>query len=177
MKHITTVCFAFAAALSLTQAALAQSQANPIVSAEKSIYGMSKDFLLRSAEKMPEENYAFKPVPVVMSFGQLIGHAAASQYEFCAPVLGEKAPEAAKEKKTSKADLIAQLKAAFAYCDKVYGGMTDANITATSKFFGGERSNLWILSLNNTHNFEHYGNIITYLRMKGLVPPSSEPRK
>ncbi len=172
-----TCLYSVCAAVLLSVPVLAQSQSNPIVAAEKSIYGMSKDFLLRSAEKMPEENYSFKPVPVVMSFGQLIGHAAESQYEFCAPAMGEKAPEAAKEKKTSKADLIAELKAAFAYCDKVYDSMTDAKMTASKKFFGGERTNLWILTLNNTHNFEHYGNIITYLRMKGLVPPSSEPRK
>jgi uncharacterized damage-inducible protein DinB len=149
--------------------------ANPLTSGSKMIYGMAKADLLKSAEEMPEENYSFKPVPTVRSFGELVGHVADGQYEFCGAVLadGTKGPGVEKSK-TSKADLIAALKEGFAYCDKAYDGMTDAHAAETVKFFGRGLSKLSILEFNNTHNMEHYGNMVTYLRMKGLVPPSSQ---
>ena len=68
------------------------------------------------------------------------------------------------------------LKDGFAYCDKAYDGMTDTQAAATVKFFGAEQAKVTVLSFNTAHNNEHYGNIVTYLRMKGLVPPSSERR-
>src|SRR5215471_10612663 len=98
--------------------AFAQSpSANPLVSSMKGIYAMSKNDVLKSAEEMPEENYSFKPVGTVRSFGELVGHVADGQYEFCGPVLadGTKGPDVEKNK-TSKADLVAALKQAFAYC-------------------------------------------------------------
>jgi uncharacterized damage-inducible protein DinB len=159
--------------------AFAQSQAaasgNPLTSGTKMIYGSSKSDLLKSAEEMPEANYSFKPVSTVRSFGELVGHVADGQYEFCGPVAGDSAKHPSVEKsKTSKADLIAALKEGFAYCDKVYDGMTDAHAADTVDFFGHSSAKLTVLNFNNTHNMEHYGNMVTYLRMKGLVPPSSQ---
>jgi hypothetical protein len=81
-----------------------------------------------------------------------------------------------EKSKTSKADLVKALNDAFAYCDKAYDGMTDAKAVETVKFFGGDRAKLTVLSFNNAHNDEHYGNLVTYMRIKGLVPPSSEQR-
>jgi uncharacterized damage-inducible protein DinB len=150
--------------------------ANPLTAGAKSIYSMTKNDVLKSAEEMPEENYSFKPVSTVRTFGELVGHVADGQYEFCGPVAGDgvKGPEVEKNK-TSKADLIAALKVAFAYCDKTYAGLTDAHAADMVKFFGGRNSaKLSILSFNNAHNMEHYGNMVTYLRIKGLVPPSSQ---
>jgi uncharacterized damage-inducible protein DinB len=148
--------------------------ANPLTAGMKTIYGMTKNDVLKSAEEMPEENYSFKPVATVRTFGELIGHVADAQYEFCGPVAGDgvKSPEVEKNK-TSKADLIAALKVAFAYCDKTYAGMTDAQAADTIHFFGSS-TKLVVLSFNNAHNMEHYGNIVTYMRIKGLVPPSSK---
>jgi uncharacterized damage-inducible protein DinB len=149
--------------------------ANPLTSATKTIYAMTKSDLLKSAEEMPEENYTFKPVSTVRSFGELVGHVADAQYEFCAPVAGDTEKGSGVEKnKTSKADLIAALKEGFAYCDKVYDGLTDARAVDFIKFFGRNSPKLAILSFNNAHNMEHYGNMVTYLRIKGLVPPSSQ---
>src|SRR5438477_12020019 len=103
--------------------ATAVSPERPVAAFDKKAYGYLKDVLLRSAEKMPEENYNFKPTEAVRSFGQILGHVADSQYMFCSMVLGEKNPAPKIEKtKTSKADLIASLKDAFAYCDKAYDG-------------------------------------------------------
>lgn len=155
----------------------AWSQANPLSAFTKRVYGFQKDILLRSAEKMPEENYGFKPADSVRSYGQMIGHLADGQYEFCSVALGEKNPEPKIEQtKTSKMDLIAALKTAFAYCDTAYDRMTDASGSQMVKLFGTETPKLGALNFNNVHNWEHYGNLVTYMRIKNIVPPSSEPR-
>src|SRR5579862_3284964 len=154
---------------------VAWSQENPMSAFTKRVYGFQKDVLIRSAEKMPEENYSFKPVDSVRSYGQMVGHLADGQYEFCSVALGEKNPELNIEKtKTSKADLITALKTAFAYCDKAYDAMTDASGSQMVKLFGTDTPKLGALNFNNVHNWEHYGNLVTYMRIKNVVPPSSE---
>ena len=150
---------------------------NPLGTFNKHIYGHVKGVLLRSAEKMPEENYSFKPTDTVRSYGQIIGHVADAQYLFCSIALGEKNPGLKIEQsKTSKADLIAALKDAFAYCDKAYDGMTDASGTQMVKLFDMDAPKLGVLTVNNMHNLEHYGNLVTYMRLKNIVPPTSEPQ-
>jgi uncharacterized damage-inducible protein DinB len=154
------------------------AQSNPLSAGEKTIYTIVKNNVTKAAAKMPEENYSFKATPDVRSFGQLVGHVADAQYMFCSAASGEKNPALGIEKsKTSKADLIQALNDAFAYCDKVYDGMTDAHAADIVKFFGQEQAKLTVLAFNNAHNDEHYGNMVTYMRLKGLIPPSSEPRK
>ena len=151
--------------------------ANPLSTFNKAAYGRTKDLLLRSAEKVPEENYNFKPADTVRSFGQIVGHVADAQYLFCSVALGEKNPAPKIEQgKTSKADLIAALKEAFAYCDKAYDGLTDASAVQMVKLFGSDSPKLAALTINNMHNMEHYGNLVTYMRIKNIVPPSSEPK-
>ncbi|HEY0077594.1 MAG TPA: DinB family protein [Pyrinomonadaceae bacterium] len=152
------------------------TQGNPLSTHNKFGYMMMKTILLRSAEKMPEESYSFKPTEAVRSYGQIVGHVADSQYMFCSIVLGEKNPAPRVEKtKTSKAELIAALKDAFAYCDRAYDGMTDASATQTVKLMGMDAPKLFALMGNNMHTAQHYGNLITYMRMKNIVPPTSEP--
>ncbi len=153
------------------------SQENPLSTWNKLAYGRVKGMLLRSAEKMPEENYNFKPIDTVRSYGQIIGHVADAQYLFCSIALGEKNPSLKIEQtKASKADLIAALNTAFAYCDKAYDGLTDASATQMIKLFGNDAPKLSALTVNNMHDMEHYGNLVTYMRLKGIVPPSSEPQ-
>jgi uncharacterized damage-inducible protein DinB len=148
---------------------------NPLTSWNKGAYARLKGLLARSAEKMPEENYGFKPVDTVRSYGQIVGHVADAQYLFCSLALGEKNPGLDIEHtKTSKADLIAALNTAFAYCDKVYESMTDASAVQSIKLFGNDAPRMSALIVNNMHNMEHYGNLVTYMRIKGIVPPSSE---
>jgi len=156
----------------------AQSASDPLSNGIKGIYKISRNDVARAAEKMPEENYSFKPAPEVRSFGQIVGHIADAQYLFCSAAIGEKNPAPGVEKsKTTKADLVQALNDALAYCDKAYDGMTDAHAADMVKFFGREQAKLAILAFNSAHNMEHYGNLVTYMRIKGLVPPSSEPRK
>lgn len=152
-----------------------KSADNPFSTANKRTYERSKGILLRAAEKMPEENYTFKPVDTVRSFGQIVGHVADAQYLFCSTASGEKNPGPNIEKtKTSKADLVAALKDGFAYCDKVYDSMTDATAIQTVSFFGNDIPKSAVLTINFGHNMEHYGNLVTYMRIKGIVPPTSE---
>ena len=151
--------------------------ADPLVAEARGGWDMVKNNVVRAAEKMPEENYAFKPVPEVRSFGQLIGHIADAQYMMCSAAKGEKRDPAGVEKtKTTKADLVAALKESVSYCDAVYSGLSDAQAAGTIKMFGRERSKLGVLYFNISHDNEHYGNLVTYMRMKGIVPPSSEHR-
>jgi uncharacterized damage-inducible protein DinB len=156
--------------------AFSQDNPNPLSTFNKTANGAVKNILLRSAEKMPEENYNFKPTDAVRSYGQIIGHLADSQYMFCSIELGEKNPDLKIEQtKTSKAELIAALKGAFAYCDKAYDGMTDASAPQMVKLFGNDMPKLGVLTANNMHDLEHYGNLVTYMRLKNVVPPTSDP--
>src|SRR5437899_12618240 len=131
----------------LAPAIAAMAQENPLSSFNKRAYGQMKSWILTSAEKMPAENYSFKPTDSIRSFGQLIGHVGDAQYIFCSTVLGEKNPTPKIEQtKSSKADLIASLKDAFAYCDKAYDGVNDSNATQTVKMFGGDMAKFSVLS-------------------------------
>ena len=149
---------------------------NPLTTYQKGIYYGTKQILLRSAEQVAEENYSFKPTPEVRSYGQILGHVADSQYIFCSIVLGEKNPAPQVEKtKTTKADLISALKDAFAYCDKAYDSINDVSGAEMVKFHGADAPKLGVMTVNNVHTIEHYGNLITYMRLKNIVPPTSDP--
>ena len=167
-----SICLMLAAAVAAAQE---NTNPNPFSTFNKAAYARLKGIMLASAEKMPEESYSFKPVDTVRSYGQLVGHLADAQYLFCSIALGEKNPAPNVEKtKTSKADLIAALKEAEAYCDKAYDTMTDASGAQMVKLFGNDTPKLDVLVVNNMHNMEHYGNMVTYMRIKGIVPPTSE---
>jgi uncharacterized damage-inducible protein DinB len=159
----------------LGSAAISMAQDNPFSAWNKAAYARVSGILIASAEKMPEPNYSYKPVDTVRSYGQIVGHVADAQYMFCSMALGEKGPDLKIEQtKTSKADLIAALKSAVAYCDRAYDGMTDASGAQMVKLFGNDAPKLDVLTVNNMHNMEHYGNLVTYMRMKNIVPPTSE---
>lgn len=138
------------------------------------VYTVAKGYLVKAAEQMSEENYAFKATPEVRSFGQLVGHVANANYMICSMALGEKNPNATDfEKTTPKADLVQAIKDSFTYCDKAYA-MTDATGMEEATMFGMKTNKMGILSFNSAHDMEHYGNIVTYMRLKGMVPPSSQ---
>jgi uncharacterized damage-inducible protein DinB len=132
-------------------------------------------YVLRAAEKVSETDYAFKATPDVRSLGQLIGHIADANNNYCAAALGEANPNPGIEKaRTSKADLTVALKASLDYCAKAYDGLSNENANQMMKFRNAERSKLSLLMFNTIHMNEHYGNIVTYMRLKGMTPPSSE---
>jgi uncharacterized damage-inducible protein DinB len=147
---------------------------DPMSKETKGLYTTIKGNILKSAEKMPEAQYAFKPSPEVRNYGAVLGHIADSQYFFCGAAKGETKDTKIEETVKTKGALIEELKKSFAYCDAAYDSLTDANGAMMMKFGKGERSMSGILNFNVAHDFEHYGNLVTYLRIKGLVPPSSE---
>src|SRR5580658_1810741 len=175
--------FVFAALMLVPVALLGQEKApvqatptaNPITASEKGFYSFVSGAVVAAAQKMPEENYSFKPTPEVRSFGQLVGHVADASYSFCSQAIGEANPVKDIEKtKTSKADLVAALKDGVAYCNKAFDSMTDAKGSEMVKLFNFNIAKLTLFSINTAHTDEHYGNMVTYLRLKGIVPPTSE---
>lgn len=170
-------CLMFAALSSLAVAALGQQPpASPISASHGKMFTMLSGVVIAAAEKMPEDNYSFKPAPDVRSFGQLVGHLADSQFYFCGLAGGEEKRSGGIERgKTSKAELINALKEAVAFCGKTYAAMTDARGAEPVKLMGQDFTRLTVLAGNTAHNYEHYGNMATYMRIKGIVPPTSEP--
>ena len=171
MRRSLLILIAAAAPLAAQQQQAAAASTN--VMANKSTWQIAHGYVLRAAEQMPESLYSFKAAPTVRSFGQLVGHVADAQAMFCAIGLGEAPANTGYEQKTTKADLIAGLKASAALCDRAYA-QTDAAVAAPIKLFGRDSNRAFALSLNGAHSFEHYGNIVTYIRLKGMVPPSSQ---
>lgn len=167
MKRQVVVALAFAAFPGML--------AGQTTAAMQPLFESNKQYLVRSAEAMSEANYGFKPVATVRSFGEIIGHLANENYLMCAPAMGKANPMASKdyEKVTSKADLVAALKAALAFCDEAYK-LPDARLRDPVEIFGMKNTALWAITLNLQHNGEHYGNLVTYMRIKGMVPPSSQ---
>jgi len=142
----------------------------------KQTYNIVKNNLLKAADKMPDDAYAFKPTPDVRNFGGWVAHLADAQTAGCSRVNGNpQAPSASS--KTTKADLVAALKASFDICDTAYNALTDANSNDTVQSFRGPTTRLAALAGNVSHDMEGYGAMAVYLRLKGIVPPSSEPRR
>lgn len=144
------------------------------LAAMRGLYETVRGYITAAAEQMPEADYAFKPTPEVRSFGQLLGHVANAGYAFCAGATGEQGPTVADaEKLASKAEIVAALHASFAFCDKAHQ-MDPMKGGEAVDFFGQQHTRLSVLAFNMGHDFEHYGNMVTYLRLKGMVPPSSQ---
>ena len=175
MRSIPLLCLT-----ALLGAAPSHPVAGPsAVAADREIWAYMIGFVAAAAEQVPDSSYSYRPAATVRTFGQLIAHIAGSQDMFCAEALGEKANDSDYIEKTTtgKAALVAALKASIQHCQKAYA-MTDADaMKRTVMTFAGERSALWVLLYNAVHNGEHYGNIVTYMRMLGMVPPSSQPRR
>jgi uncharacterized damage-inducible protein DinB len=166
-------------AISLACGAALRAQNNPLSADAKADYARVRDYFIRAAEKMSEANYGFKPAPDVRSFGQIVAHVADDQYNLCAPVLGETRKAAYSEIEdtlTAKPDLVAALKKAFVYCDSAYDTLTDASAADMVTFFKGKRPKLSMLNWNTWHTWEHYGNVVVYMRIQGVVPPSGEKK-
>jgi uncharacterized damage-inducible protein DinB len=174
MNRIFTVTLlvSLASAAGLAQDKGAQ---NPFSSDAKQTYTGIKNTLLKAADKMSEENYSFRTTPLVRTYGEMVGHIADIQMMLCGLAKGEQAKPVSAGK-TSKADLVAALKQSFDYCDAVYDSMTDASASTKVNMFGRQTTKLGVLNFNTMHDNEMYGNMVAYLRIKGIVPPSSEGR-
>lgn len=140
----------------------------------RGLYQTVRGYLVATAEQASPELYAYRPTDEVRSFGEILGHVANAGYGFCSAAAGMQAPQRGNaEELGSKAEIVAALKASFAYCDDAYDMDADRAATAVT-FFGQEHTGLSVLAFNMGHAFEHYGNLVTYMRLNGMVPPSSQ---
>jgi hypothetical protein len=160
-------------ALSLAGVCVLQAQTNPLIAEQKAAYTAVKNNLIKAAEKMPEDAYSFKPTPEVQTFAQRIAHIAA-QIGTCSGLTGERKTSDANNK-TAKADLVAALKSSFDACDAAWDGMNDKTAMEMVAGRGGQQnSKLGILIRNTTHDVEMYGYLSVYMRLKSVVPPTSD---
>lgn len=183
MRRFTIVTLS-AAALALPAAAAAQQPATPAAPQTFTLSGnMIRGYqnlqrnLAEAAEKMPDASYAFKPTPDVRPFGELVAHVALSQFGTCAALKGDAAGPHKDDKEDAartKTELIALLKESTAYCDPVLTALKDEDMTALTKSGQNQAAKGLFLAGTNTHGNEMYGTMAVYLRLKGIVPPTTE---
>jgi uncharacterized damage-inducible protein DinB len=163
-----------AAAAQSQPASAPRSAADPSIAALRDNWKQVSDFITAAATELTEAEYAYRPVATVRTFGELIGHVAGAQNMMCAAALGEPQPaeDAVESTAKTKAALVAALRASNAYCARAYA-ITAASAGIATELFGSPTTRAGALALNAVHDGEHYGNIITYMRMMGKVPPSS----
>jgi len=148
-----------------------------------SVSNMEREFT-SAAEAMPEDKFAFAPTngefKGVRTFGQQVKHVAAVNYELGAALLQEKPPvdtgdESGPESLKSKAEIVKYLKESFEYVHKAIGTINEGNLVGTVKspFGEGSVSRLGLAMTVSSHGFDHYGQMVEYLRMNGIVPPAS----
>jgi uncharacterized damage-inducible protein DinB len=152
----------------------AQTNSSPLISSSQFVYGIAKTDVLKSADKIPEDIWSFRPTPEVRTVAQLFAHIADGQYEFCSAADGKQVDKGIEKSAKTKAEIVAAIKDAFAYCDGIYAKMTDAGAVETQTFFGMKATRIGLMVFNTAHTMEHYGNLVTYMRLKSIVPPSSE---
>jgi uncharacterized damage-inducible protein DinB len=178
MRALVTVAAILATGSIGLAAGTPPPSANPVSDAIRQAWSSARKNIRASADDMAEADYGFKPVDSVRSFGQILAHVAGANYEFCAAAKGEKSPHAEDEfekSATTKAAITEALEGSLAYCDAVYKGVTDASAgqAITMPFDMGQAPRATALLGNIGHVQEHYGNLVTYFRIKGIVPPSS----
>ena len=159
----------------LCAALMAQAQVpNPQVNSAKAFYSYMKGNVTKTAEKIPEDKYAFQATPEVRTISQLLSHIADAQFAFCG-IVKEGKPVTMNVEKTAKtkADISKALNDSFALCDAAWASLTDAN-SADIVQFRGPVTKLALISFDTAHGLEHYGNLVTYMRLLKIVPPSAE---
>ena len=141
-------------------------------------YAALKANVLKAADKMPAGDYGYKPTPEVRTFARVLNHVTEAQLRSCGAVNGTPAEKVDSTKvpgeTADKDTVITALRASFAECDKAYAALTDANMTESFSAFGSKRSRIGLMWGNVSHDNEQYATLALYLRLKGLVPPSSE---
>jgi hypothetical protein len=165
----------------LCGSALLAQAPNSLVSEAKFPWTVVRDNLLKMAEKMPAENYGFKPTPEIESFAQRLAHIAGANFFVCQGVMGKQST-LSRPAATGKPELIALVKQSSAACDLAFDSLSDAEaMEKIPSRLGGpfppEPTRTKLATLNNMvrHSNEMYGYMCVYLRLKGIVPPSSAP--
>jgi uncharacterized damage-inducible protein DinB len=142
---------------------------NPLTTTLSIFRSNMQDKIMKSADAMPESKYSFRPTKDVRSFAEILTHVADISYTLCSNVKGEANPATPTEK-VSKTEITAYLKGSFDYCDSVYSGFTDAHLNDPADFWGAKTNKMFVLTQVGNHDALHYGNLVTYQRLNGLVP-------
>jgi len=139
-----------------------------------------------AADAMPEDKYSFAPTAAgefkgVRTFAQQVKHVAAVNYIFGAAILNEKPPvdvggESGPDSVKTKAEIMQFLKDSFAYLHKAVASINDKNALDEVSLFGMKFSRLSVGSFSTAHPFDHYGQMVEYLRMNSIIPPASRPQ-
>ncbi len=153
---------------------VAFGQGNPYGTEVQAGYSRLKDNIIKAAEKMPEDGYSFKPTPDIRPFGRVVNHVTEAQTRICGAASGLTDLPKTPADTADKAAIVDALKASFALCDKAYAGVTDANMADPIAMGPTKRTRLGALWGNVAHDNEQYAILSLYLRLKGLVPPTSE---
>ena len=163
-----------AAAMAQTAKVGSGADANVSIAALRTNWQQAVGNITKAAEELSEADYAYRPIATVRTFGEIVGHVAGSQNLMCAAALGDKQPaeDAIEKVAKSKAAILKALHESVEYCTKAYA-ITAATAGMSTELFGEKSTRVGALALNAVHDGEHYGNIVTYMRMKGMVPPSS----
>jgi hypothetical protein len=171
MKRLSTMIMA---AMLAAACAIQAQEANPLSANMKASWTNIRDLLSRMAEAMPEENYRFKATPEVQDFGQRMAHAVSFNMRGCAMAKGEQKSVTFSAAPT-RTEVLAAMKDANAECDGVFNSLTDADLmTMINAGRGGQRLKQAVLQGTVLeHSQEMYGYMAVYLRLKGIVPPSS----
>lgn len=178
MKQMYAMCAAITM-LMTTGVVLGQatpaSPSGPAAEAMRS-YTSLKNFILKSADAMPADNYQFRPTPEVRTFARVLNHVTEAQLKTCGAINGltEATTPKTPAETADKATIVAALKGSFTECDKAFAALTDANLTDSFQVFNNKRSRIGIMWGTVAHDDEQYATLALYMRLKGLAPPSSE---
>ncbi|MBB5058880.1 putative damage-inducible protein DinB [Granulicella aggregans] len=139
-------------------------------------YAALKGNILKSADRMPAENYSYRPTPEVRTYARVVNHITEAQWHSCGAINGTAAEAQPKvsEETADKATIVAALNASFAECDKAFASLTEANLLQMIPSGPSTRSRIGLAWGTVSHDNEQYATLALYLRLKGLVPPSSE---
>jgi len=178
MQRMRMVCAAVGLAGCMVPVMLSAQSPTPtanVMAAEvQGRYAQVKGNIIKAAESMPAENFSFKPTPDIRTFARVVNHVTEAQFHSCGALNGTTEAKTVPPETADKATIVDALKASFAECDKAYAALTDANMTEMVQAGPAKRSRLGIAWGNVSHNNEQYATLALYMRLKGLVPPSSE---
>ncbi|WP_051670352.1 DinB family protein [Bryobacter aggregatus] len=166
----------FALALAVSAQSMPDAKENPIAAAGARMYTQLANNITKSIEKMPEDKFSFRATDDTRTFGQFVAHIADANYSYCTPVSGGTKPASFEKGTITKESLIAAWKGANAECTKAWSMTTDKVLAETKKMGTREVVAAQLLFGNISHTNEHYGNLVTLMRLNHLVPPSSEGR-
>ena len=156
----------------------AQSAPNPLSAGEKGFYNYMKPNLIKAAEKMPEENYSFKPTPEMNTFAHLSMHIAQSNFLLCSKISGTAAPESKVAETDGKDKLVAAIKSSFDFCSTALANVDDSKLGESMTLFGNRPSTRAAAFIGLSDGWsDHYGAQAIYLRLSGILPPTAQPAK